>query len=219
VRVPAGPLASVGQLYEYLRAVAPKVLFLRGRIVLHGSACRVEEDGGLRAICGASGAGKTTAGRAFVKAGLAPVSEDLLVLASLAPPAVLVDGERRVHAWARQAAERVATGGARAIETDSLEAALTGDQAPVRELWFIEAAGRHDEAHASIRPRRLSRLEGAAKLMGAVFLGAASPESWRRFLGIVEALTASVPLFDVAMPNGLPRLERAARDYTENSAS
>jgi hypothetical protein len=215
VTVPS-PTVPTSQVYEYLRATAPKILFLRGATVLHGGACRVGD--GLRALCGASGAGKTTTVRAFGAAGRAVVSEDLLPLASLAPPRLYVEGERRIHAWAREAAGQVAAGRETTLDTAALEAALSGETARVDELWFLDVRRRH-AAGAEIRLRRLPEPEAAVALMGATFLGAASADGWRRFLADVRAIVTSTRAFEAALPDGLDRLAEAARAYAENSAS
>ena len=54
------------RLLEYVRAVTPKVLYLRGIPVLHASACVLSD--GVTAFAGPSGAGKTTTARAFADA-------------------------------------------------------------------------------------------------------------------------------------------------------
>jgi hypothetical protein len=69
---------SASQLYEYVRAVAPKLLFLQGATVMHGAGCVTNKN--LRAFCGESGAGKTTTARAFGAAGGRVISEDLFSL-------------------------------------------------------------------------------------------------------------------------------------------
>ena len=205
------------EVFEYLRTVAPKLLYLRGATVLHGSACWTRAT--LRGFCGDSGAGKTTTARAFGRTGNALFAEDMLVLASIFPIAVPCWRRGAINSWATQGAARLteAVPGSE-FSTDGLMAAFTGAAATVGEIWFIEAARRSHEI-SRIELQRLAPTEGALALVGSLFLGSITPSDWRRFLATAAAIGATLPLFAAVMPAGLDRLETAVRRYTENSAS
>ena len=99
------PAALHLELGRYVRAMAPKLLQLRGATVVHASACALPE--GLIAIAGESGAGKTTTARALAAAGGELISEDLLVFARDGADGVIFEeGERRAHAWDRNRGRR-----------------------------------------------------------------------------------------------------------------
>lgn len=201
-------------LSEYLRAAAPKLLFLQGAAVLHGAAC--QGVGGLTAFCGESGAGKTTTAHAFSSAGANLFSEDMLVVASLSPLTVHSRGEETIRQWALDAADRFNR--ASNIDASGLQAALAGPPEVVREMWFISAEHRV-EGSGRILPRRLGATDGALAVMASVFLGATAPPEWRRFLSLAGGIATSTPLFEARMPQGLDSLREAAVLYAQNSAS
>jgi hypothetical protein len=215
VRALPGPAIEESQLYEYVRSVAPKILFVRGTPVIHGAACVVGND--LLAVCGESGAGKTTSVRALVEAGARTVSEDLLVVASETPLAVYVNGEKFVHGWARAAAKQLLAARDRTISTSDLEKRLAGETLPVDRIWTIAADRRGTSEQ--IAPCSIGPTDAVIALMSSLFLGAASEDGWRQFLATTGAIAASAPVFAVAMPTGLDRLKAAAKLYTESSIS
>jgi hypothetical protein len=209
------PSMRESQLYEYVRSVAPKLLFLRGAGVVHGAACLTGT--GLLAFCGESGAGKTTTVRAFVEAGARPVSEDLLLLASVSPPSIYASGEKAVHAWARSAAVSLSAVPDQDFSTGDLDKVLTGDVLPIDQIWMIAADRRTPSER--LLPSRIGATDSLVALMGTLFLGAASADGWRRFLTLTGQIAAGVPVFDTPVPNGIDRLRAAARSYTESSTS
>jgi hypothetical protein len=206
--------ASEQQTFEYLRAAAPKLLFLQGAAVLHGAACSGAR--GLTAFCGDSGAGKTTTARAFGAAGRAVFSEDMLAVASPSPLAVHLGGEDAIRAWAREAAQELLR--TSRVEASGLKAALAGTPVPVSEVWFIAAAHRL-EGPGPLAPRRLGATDGTLAVMTGLFLGATSAPEWRRFMALAQAIATSTPLYEARMPRGIEALQSAAKDYTQNSAS
>ena len=68
---------GVSLLY-LLQAIAPKLLALRGEVVLHASAVALR--GHVIAFSGFSGAGKTSTARAFARAGAQLICEDKLIV-------------------------------------------------------------------------------------------------------------------------------------------
>ena len=209
------PSMRESQLYEYVRSVAPKILFLRGAGVVHGAACLTTR--GLLAFCGESGAGKTTTVRAFVEAGARPISEDLLVLASGSPLSIFANGEKAVHGWARAAAERLFALPDQDMPTDDLEKALAGDTLPIDRIWMIAADRR--TANERLVPSPIGATEALVAIIATFFLGAASADGWRRFLALTAQISTGVPVFDTRVPNGVDRLRAAAKLYTESSTS
>ena len=165
--IPNGP-TSAAQLYEYVRAVAPKLLFLQGATVMHGAGCVTNER--LRAFCGESGAGKTTTARAFGAAGGNVISEDLLLLASASPLTVYVNGEKVLHGWARTMAERLGRTRSEEVSAVGAREALSGERIPVKEIWLVDAERRH--LGEGIHPRALPITDAAVRLMSSLFLGA-----------------------------------------------
>jgi hypothetical protein len=214
VRAAPGDESTPAATADYLRALAPRLLFLRGALVVHGAACR--RPAGALAFCGDSGAGKTTTARAFEAAGAPLVAEDMLVVASESPLTVHAGGEEAIRAWAREEAPRLRRDGR--IDSGGLRAAFEGQPIPISEIWFIAAARRAVGAD-QVEPRRLGPTEGALAVMGSLFLGATSADEWRRFLTLAGAIAgSSTALFEAQMPDGLENLRGAARLYTQSSA-
>ncbi len=118
------PEALPLRIYDYVSGIAPKILFLRGVTVMHGSSCMRGDS--LLGICGKSRAGKTTTARTFAKHGCALMSEDLLVFdPDLSKARVFVEGEKTVDRWFHD--------GARALEADH---AATLDIGALHERGF-----------------------------------------------------------------------------------
>jgi hypothetical protein len=208
--------ASRAEIFQYLRTLAPKLLFLQSRLVLHGAAS--ETPGGIRIISGESGAGKTTTARAFDAAGTRLFSEDMIVIASTAPVRVYVNGERAINDWAASSAEKLARGPAAELDVSELSQSIGEATERVREIWFISASRRR-AGDAPIAPARLGETDAALAVMTSLFLGGVAESGWRQFMSTTSQIALGVPVYDVAMPAGLDRLAEAARAYSENSAS
>jgi hypothetical protein len=208
------PEALSLRVYDYVSAVAPKLLFLRGVTVLHGSSCLHE--GRLGGICGKSRAGKTTTARTLARHGRKLVSEDLLVLGpDLTAPRVFVGGEGHVDRWARAAAATLAAGAGTTTSVDELLGAAGGDDVPLASIWFLDAARRG----ASFAARPLARARALELVLANHFLGAGGTETWRRHLASCHAIASHVTAYELDVPNGLDRLDEALARYTTNSAS
>jgi len=202
------------KLYDYVSGIAPKVLFLRGICVMHGSSCI--SDSSLLGFCGKSRAGKTTTARTFARHSCRLVSEDLLLFApNLTKPEVFVDGERLVNAWSREASAALAPGVGTSIETDGLVAAASGERLPLAKIWFLDAARRGRDF--VVRP--LTPAQALPLVMANQFLGGDGDDGWRRHLANSHAIAASVTAFALHLPDGLDRLDRAIAGYTTKSAS
>jgi hypothetical protein len=207
---------SATQIRESLRAVAAKLLFLQSKVVIHGAACRAPD--GLRVVSGESGAGKTTTARAFDVAGWDLFAEDMLVIASPSPLTVHKEGERVIDSWISQSTEQLVRAPHQGVNAAPLQKAASGEPATVSQVWFIDG-GRRNQGRDEIEPRQMGRTDGALLVMTSLFLGAASPETWRRFLSLAGMIAGSIPLFEASVPDGVDRLRAAAKRYTENSAS
>jgi hypothetical protein len=210
IRAPSERRAAQDPRLEfYLRALAPKIMFIRGVSVLHASACAANEK--LVAFAGMSGAGKTTTVRAFVEAGARPISEDLVVLKPGAPlPSVILDGEARVHAWARDVSERLA-GGEAVVSSTDLTTVTDGRHEALDVVHFLDATARH--AGSSFNVRALNEPDGLLALMANDFLGDSSPDAWRRYFRVAREMAAELALIALDAPMGVPALAPAARRY------
>jgi hypothetical protein len=211
---PDAGVASSPLLELYVRALAPKIMFLRGLTVIHASACA--HDDVLVAFAGLSGAGKTTTARAFETAGAQLVVEDLAVLqTSGRRPALVLGAEARVHAWAKQAADALA-GGAASVSSQELATIADSTSAELGAMFFFDAR-RRDGTEFRLRP--LTGPDALLSLMTHDFLGASSPEGWRRFFATAVAIADRTTLLEATAPLGLENLSGAARRQISNWAS
>ncbi len=199
-------------LVDYVRAVAPKLLFLQNATVLHGSSCEV--DSSLTAFCGVSGAGKTTTARTLGRCGARTVTEDLLVLTDDQETlAVFVEGERRVHEWAAAAAERLSGTPARRVHCEELRHAAEGASIPLRSIWFLDSRRRGEAlVNAELQPA-----DALSRLLTSSFLGGADPLSWRRVLSSAHRVASQVRSYDTSVPRGIENLEHALRALRDSS--
>jgi hypothetical protein len=211
IRWVANDRPGVVQTSEYLRAIAPRLLFLTGEAVIHGAACQAPNRS--FAVCGDSGAGKTTTARAFDRVGARLFAEDMLVIASPSPLTVHSGGEEAIRKWALESAEHLLR--RLEIETSGIQAALDGMPIPVSEIWRIAANQRAEGAR--VLSRRLGTTDGALAVMTSLFLGATTLPEWRRFLELAATIAMSTSVFEARLPQGLDRLQEAAELYARNS--
>jgi hypothetical protein len=202
------------RIYDYVSGIAPKLLFLRGIAVMHGSSCL--RAGSLLGICGKSRSGKTTTARMLSNHGWPLTSVDLLVFApNLSEPTVYMGGESSADQWARRASDAFAAGPGSAVSVDDLLEAASGRSMPLRCLWFLDVARRRD----AFARRQLGRAATLVNVMANQFLGAGGSSNWRRHLLNSRALAGALDAYELDMPTGLERLDVALRDYATNSAS
>jgi len=198
----------------YMRALAPKIMFLRGLTVIHAAACA--NDGVLVAFAGLSGAGKTTTARAFKAAGATLVSEDLTVLQTAGRrPAVVLGAEVRVHAWARKGASELARGAA-SISSGELATMAQGACTELSALHFLDAQRRQGTEF------QLSALPAPDALLSLIahdFLGAASDDGWRRFFATAVEIASNTILIEATAPRGVESLLTAAKRQMSNWTS
>jgi hypothetical protein len=215
IAVRAGtPIRDHPLLEFYVRALAPKIMFLRGIAAIHASACAVGDR--VLAFAGASGAGKTTTVRAFVRAGAQPLSEDLLILGPTTDrPSIVVGSEARVHAWANRTTLALRAG-AEIVSSRELATMASGQANAVDVLHFLDA-GRRQGNDLVARP-----LRGASALVALManhFLGDSSRLGWRRHFEVARWLTDTIQLLEVTTPAGTVHLDGGVRRYTSNWTS
>jgi hypothetical protein len=198
----AGTAAS--RAGDLLQAVAPKLIALRGNLVLHAAAVRIGE--GALAFAGASGAGKTTNARTLAAAGAEPICEDVLVLRiDQGAAEVPLGAEGAIDAWVEQSVGALSAG--RDVDAATLDAVLSPPYLPLREVAFI-AADRRAGIDAVAEP--LAPADAAAGLFENAFHGADAAESWTGSLAACCQLACAVRAFAVSMPESLEALERIA---------
>lgn len=215
IRLPPGTeVPAEAQLELYVRALAPKLLFQRGVTVLHASACVVH--GRLIAFAGVSGAGKTTTVRAFADAGATLVAEDLVVLLPEMPrPEVFVHAERFIDGWARKTTSHLLRSRA-AISYAELAGAISGKRTGLDAIVLLDKSRRSGTA---LEIRLLDRPEALSALLMHDFLGAADPETWRRFFGAAVQITGATEISGATTPDGIEHLPGAVQAYIAKYAS
>jgi hypothetical protein len=202
-RSPAMDLGTE-QTRQLLSSVAPKLLSLRGEIVLHASAVAIDDR--IVVFSGASGAGKTTTARAMVQSGAQPVCEDKLVVRlGEAGANGFVDTEPTVAAWVDMAVAELAMG--RPASCEGLTGISRGPVLPVIEIGFLAADRRMGD---SLSARALAPADAAAAVFLNSFYGSADPDDWKRQL-LVSASARYVSAFELSMPAGIAELAAAAR--------
>jgi hypothetical protein len=199
---------ATAELPLVLHAIAPKLMALRGHFVLHASAVLIGSS--LVALCGKSGAGKTTTARALVRAGAAPVCEDKLVIRSQ-PDRIdgFIHGESRIKGWVAEAVPALADG--RTATCSALDQAADGESSALTAVGFL-AADRRDGSTIVTKP--LGHSQAASALFGNAFHGSDLAEDWRQHLEIAARAARSIAAYDLVVPAGLERLLVAAADVT-----
>jgi len=195
-----------------LQAIVPKLIALRGQLVLHASAVLAAD--GLIAFSGVSEAGKTTSARALAAAGATLACEDKLVVRERdGRPEGLLGGEDAMRAWTEWATGELAARGR--APCDRLDAACAGPSAPIREIGFIAAARRQGGAIAAVA---LTEVETAAAVFGNSFYGADVPEQWARRLQSAAELAGIVRGYELTMPATLGQLDDAAAEVVRRGS-
>lgn len=211
VTLVARPSDLTFQIFDYLKGIAPKLLFLRGHTVLHGSAVTIGS--GATAICGASGAGKTTTAKALARHGAPLIAEDLLVVGDHGIGSrIFTDGERRILGWCREGTKRLLTAGA-TVDAQELDSAAAGTTIELQSVWFLDARRRGN----AFKHVGLSRTETLEQLLAHAFLGAGGTAAWRRHLLRAHTISVAVRGSEISAPDGLDQLDQAIGAYMVNS--
>lgn len=207
---------SPAKLRLYLSSVTPKVAAALGLSVLHASAV-ISPAGTATLFTGQSGAGKTTTARALVNAGWTALSEDKVVLRSEGNAVFAVlEGERRIASWMRQAQERLRSGAGAECQTDGLRNASFGRAFSVETIILIDASRR---LARSLSLTRLGPTAAAREIFQAGFYGSQSADEWERHIHAAGELARSARTFAATMPLGLEALDQAALDYARTTTS
>ena len=205
VRIEEPPTAS--ELSDAIDGVVPKLLALRGLLVLHASA--VVDGDGVRAFSGPSGAGKTTTARAFADAGSVLVSEDLLVLRPEDEMAhAVLHAEARVRAWAEQAKAALSQDPRTSVAFAHLDRLSEGPASPLESVLFLDAKRRRGEA---IELTPLAPPDALMDLFGNAFLASADPADWRTTLTQLAQAAKTTRAYMATMPEGIAEVQAAVR--------
>jgi hypothetical protein len=209
--VPAG--SPIDTSLDYLlQAIAPKLLSLRGHVVLHASAVAI--DNRVVAFSGDSRAGKTTTARTFASAGAELVCEDKLLIQAVGGQTRATRfGERAVEAWVASAAEALRA--SKLATCSGLDGAIEGETLPLVEIGFLDAQRRTSGAYAAAA---LSQTETAGAVFRHGFYGSDASHNWIRHLRTAAHVGRTVRGFDLSMPNGLDRLAAAVTPLVHGSS-
>ncbi len=199
------------------------ILHQRGLFPLHANA--VELDGSAIAVAGASGAGKSTLAAWFARNGSRIVGDDVIALKAVADEVLAYPGPPRVRLW-REAMERFGlhheglepSYADDAVEKWDLPVAidqLVADPLPLRAVYVLEDG-------PEIAIERCGGAAAASALFDHTYRGGFADrqpewraEHWRA----VAAVAASVPVFRLARPRDLSRLEALGHAVLDHAAS
>lgn len=224
-------LASEGvtqaEIADAVDGVTPKLLALRGMLVLHASAVAKADE--VRAFLGPSGAGKTTTARALVEAGWGLVAEDVVVLRGPHPQAdggsapcpspsqerglaahVVLDAEARARAWAKAAKETLVREPASTVDFACLDALAEGPVLPLSMAVFLDERRRRG---GTIELEPLDGPDALVALFGNAFVASAEPAAWETTLRTLARLARAVRAYRATMPEGVEALATAARGW------
>jgi Coenzyme PQQ synthesis protein D (PqqD) len=202
-----GALKQIDVLSALL-SVSPKLMALRGHLVLHASAVNV--NGRVVAFGGSSGAGKTTTARAMVRSGASPFCEDKLIIRTGTDRIdAIADSESSLLKWVREAAIDLWDG--RTVSCVDLEqACLNGSLLPMVEIGFVDSHRRNGDTIAAVT---MSVLDAASAIFCNSFYGSDESADWRRQLELAGALAKRLVGRALTMPAGIGPLETAAIEY------
>jgi hypothetical protein len=196
------------RLRYLLRALAPKLLGLRGQTVLHASA--VELNDGLVAFSGLSGSGKTTTARAFADAGARLVCEDRVLLRlSESEIEVPTGSEQAITEWVHHCADELST--RHQAPCGGLDRVSDGVSLPLREIGFLDLRRRFGNRYA-VTP--LTPVGAAGAVFRNTFYGSDMPGDWMRLLNVAAVIGMRIRGSDLVLPDGLDRLRNVAQLLT-----
>lgn len=190
-----------------LQAVVPKILALRGHIVVHASAVELGENA--VAFTGLSGAGKTTTARSLARHGARILCEDKLFLR--VNPAGGVDApvgaEAVMKEWiANNAPLLTRPSGASCAPLDE---AARGPALPLRELGALDVSRRRG---ARVAASKLALQDAATAVFHQMFWGSDALTDWSRLLGESVELASHISVYELELPDGIDQLDRATSE-------
>ena len=187
-----------------LQAVAPKLLALRGQVVLHASAVALR--GYVIAFSGLSGAGKTSTARALARAGAQLICEDKLILQSRDRQTIVAPlAEHAVTEWVASTARTLDS--SKHANCSGLDLGAKGSAVSLAEIGFLDVKHRTSGAYHS---SSLTETETAGAVFRHGFYGSDANQDWIRHLRAAAHVGETVRGFQLAMPDGLDRLAEAA---------
>lgn len=190
-----------------LQAVIPKILSLRGHLVIHASAVALGENA--VAFTGLSGAGKTTTARSLASHGGRALCEDKLFL-RVSPGAGVdtpIGAEAVMKAWIADNVPSLARHSDASCAP--LDEAARGPSLPLRELGALDVARRRG---ARVAASRLAQHDAATAVFRQMFWGSDAITDWRRLLNESVTLASHVSVYELELPNGLHELDRAVSE-------
>jgi Coenzyme PQQ synthesis protein D (PqqD) len=197
--------ATHAEMRIYLRNVAPKILSLRGHIVLHAAAVAMAE--GVVAFAGESGAGKTTTARALVQAGARAVAEDKLILnVDDTQVRAVLNGESLIQDWVGRAVTELED--RQTASCAFLDVVAKGSTSPLAQLGFVDLGRRRA---GPISARRIGALEAAGSVFQRAFLLSDATDDWIRHLRTSVTIANGVTAYDLEMPHDLETLAEEAQ--------
>ncbi len=191
-------------LPSLVRAIAPKLLALRGETVLHASAVRLESSA--VAFSGVSGSGKTTTARAWASGGTLVCEDQMLLRIHADSVLVATEAEQIVGHWVRSAAAQLISDDE--VRCDGLAEVKSSELVPLLEIGFINGdEDRTVDYHAVPLPRWRT----AGLTFRNAFYGADRSSEWPIRLEIAASIGRLVTGFQIRLPQGLDRLLELAR--------
>lgn len=211
-RLRCGPHPAAHEML--VRQVLPRVLHLRGRFVLHGSA--VATPAGALAILGPSGAGKSTLAAALRHhLGWPLLADDALVLELGDGPPLLHPTSSRARLWTDSAA-RLAAGVTASRPLPRRPGKLECDLAGPAEL---EARPLHRVLVLDLESGESSSARAVVQLLQhQVRFNPADPAAAPRQLAQAARLASRVPVESLCLPRDLGRLPEVARTLARGAA-
>ncbi len=194
-----------------LRWATPHLLALHHQPVLHASAVRCT--GGVRAISGASGAGKTTLARLLARHGASRIAEDLVAIRVRAGvPVVAADFETRLRSWVEDRSRQLAALRLMKVSARELREMVGGPAEPLVGVWFLDCTRRSGER---LTAQHTTASEAAVLLLENGFAELGVRYAWAELLEVAAVAAQSVPVARVRVPHGLKALGKAVRAYKQ----
>lgn len=206
VRMSGASWDEVAELF--LGPVFTSLLIHRRTTCLHAALLKVDDR--VVALLGDKGAGKSTTALGLVQRGAAVVSDDIAAVyeerarsgAGVGPPRIRLkrdaaalldeDFDELVPVWGERGPEK------RYVPTPAVDA----DILPIDALYFLAPRGA-----PSVALRPVSPVGAVPRLMANRHLPQLnSPERDRRDFGVLARLAATVPVWEIARPDGLDAL-------------
>ena len=201
----------------------PIASLLRGYEVLHAAAVAI--DGGVVAVAGPTGAGKTSLAVRLTQLGATFFADDVLAVEATAEAVLAHPGPGVVNVRASEH-ERLGTAGRGSLGEllgrtggDKLHYALPAgpEPLPLRRMYFLRPG--ESAPRSSVRP--LPSPDPLRLLTSTFIHQIRRPEHLERLLDVCARLSADVPMFEVVVGSAedAPALAARLRDHGEDGAA